>query len=304
MNSIPHERACLKCEQTKSAAEFSVVRRRPSSPAALRSYCKLCYNSYQRGRVDLKAEAHRVSVYNKKNPHVSAASMRRHRANDPTGSAKELRIWKNKNPDKVRQHDATKRAKRRAVSGSTVRAISSSEWRQVCDDMGGLCIYCGLGFSELTQDHFFPLALGGNHEVGNIVPACRSCNSRKQHKNPWEFAVSVGRPLIVDDGAKISEAAVQNDILVAVSALPDALFWRNNSGRLPTGGGRWIAFGVPGSPDIIGVFRGRFVGFEVKSGRNKLSESQKNFREAFLRAGGVYVITRSVDDALSILAAL
>lgn len=41
----------------------------------------------------------------------------------------------------------------------------------------GLCVYCG----ELadTNDHVRPRAYGGSDEEENLVPACRSCNSRK-----------------------------------------------------------------------------------------------------------------------------
>jgi len=32
------------------------------------------------------------------------------------------------------------------------------------------------------MDHVVPLIRGGRHSVGNIIPACRSCNSSKGGK--------------------------------------------------------------------------------------------------------------------------
>jgi len=37
---------------------------------------------------------------------------------------------------------------------------------------------------RLTLDHVIPLKQHGPHDIENIVPACRSCNSRKGAKTP------------------------------------------------------------------------------------------------------------------------
>ncbi len=98
-----------------------------------------------------------------------------------------------------------------------------------------------------------------------------------------------------------SETATMRDILVSVSALPGAMVWRHNSGSLPTKTGR-VSFGVIGSPDIIGAYRGRAIGIEVKSASGMLRKSQERFRVAFERAGGIYIVARSTSDALTALA--
>lgn len=98
----------------------------------------------------------------------------------------------------------------------------------------------------------------------------------------------------------MTETPIMRSILVAVSALPDGIFWRHNTGSLPTKFGR-VSFGVIGSPDIIGAYHGRAIGIEVKTETGALRKSQKRFRAAFERAGGLYIVARSTDDALSAL---
>jgi hypothetical protein len=98
----------------------------------------------------------------------------------------------------------------------------------------------------------------------------------------------------------MSEKSIQNAILVAVTKLPGSFFWRANSGVAPIEG-RMVRFNLPGCPDILGTYRGRFVGIEVKTPTGRQSEAQRRFQAAVLRGGGVYVLARSVDDALTAL---
>ncbi len=52
----------------------------------------------------------------------------------------------------------------------------------------GLCHYCGKRFAptELTMDHVIPLVRGGRSTKGNVVPACKPCNTAKKHGLGWE----------------------------------------------------------------------------------------------------------------------
>lgn len=53
----------------------------------------------------------------------------------------------------------------------------------------GRCCYCGskLTRSNMTIDHFHPVAKGGSDDLNNLVPACRYCNSSKGTKSVEEF---------------------------------------------------------------------------------------------------------------------
>jgi 5-methylcytosine-specific restriction endonuclease McrA len=45
------------------------------------------------------------------------------------------------------------------------------------------CVYCGGQFlaDELTLDHIQPRVSGGDRSEGNLVTACRACNTLKAH---------------------------------------------------------------------------------------------------------------------------
>lgn len=53
----------------------------------------------------------------------------------------------------------------------------------------GRCHYCGKTFApaELTMDHIVPVARGGRSTKGNIVPSCKTCNSRKNLMTPVDL---------------------------------------------------------------------------------------------------------------------
>jgi 5-methylcytosine-specific restriction endonuclease McrA len=60
-------------------------------------------------------------------------------------------------------------------------------WRNKCAK--GVCHYCGekVGASDLTMDHVVPLVRGGKSVKGNLVAACKECNSKKKYLLPMEW---------------------------------------------------------------------------------------------------------------------
>jgi len=59
-------------------------------------------------------------------------------------------------------------------------------WRQRLQT--GVCHYCKrrVGPDALTMDHVVPVARGGASTKGNIVPACKDCNAKKNLNTPAE----------------------------------------------------------------------------------------------------------------------
>lgn len=97
----------------------------------------------------------------------------------------------------------------------------------------------------------------------------------------------------------MSERSVVHAALAYLGSRSDVLVWRNNTGAARDVSGRVIRFGLVGSPDIIGVHRGRFIGIECKSDRGRLSAEQSAFRQRFESCGGLYLVVRSVTDLYS-----
>ena len=92
-----------------------------------------------------------------------------------------------------------------------------------------------------------------------------------------------------------SEHDIQALILIYVTSLPDTFAFRMNTGKARMGG-RFVTFGIPGQPDIFAIIRGRFVGIEVKTATGRQSKDQQNWQRNCERAGGLYILARSVDD--------
>lgn len=107
-------------------------------------------------------------------------------------------------------------------------------------------------------------------------------------------------PIVLDSEI---ETPVMRAVLVAITALPGVMAWRNQTGAGRTPDGRWITFGLKGSADIIGACRGRAIAIETKRPRGgKWEDQQRRFASAWEAAGGLYILARSVDDALAALA--
>jgi 5-methylcytosine-specific restriction enzyme A len=68
------------------------------------------------------------------------------------------------------------------------RALRQTSWwqRRVAK---GVCHYCGHPTPprDLPMDHIVPLIRGGRSSRGNVVPACKECNSRKKYLLPVEW---------------------------------------------------------------------------------------------------------------------
>ncbi len=94
-------------------------------------------------------------------------------------------------------------------------------------------------------------------------------------------------------------------VLIAVSALPGAVFWRQNAGTFRTMDGRRVVkVSINGVGDIMGGYRGRGVALETKTLKGKLRQTQERFRAAWEKSGNVYIVARSPEEALAALEAI
>ena len=61
--------------------------------------------------------------------------------------------------------------------------------KRVFEKTDGKCSYCGkeLDPFEFHREHAIPASRGGPNRVKNIVPSCKTCNSRKRQRTLAEF---------------------------------------------------------------------------------------------------------------------
>lgn len=115
----------------------------------------------------------------------------------------------------------------------------------------------------------------------------------------------------------LSEKAILNAALMAGSAEPDTLIYRNQTStywigqrmRLRLGStirvtadmvilqnARPVNAGCPGSGDIMGVSGGVAISGEAKTATGSLEVTQLRFRDAWTKAGGAYILFRSPEE--------
>lgn len=92
---------------------------------------------------------------------------------------------------------------------------------------------------------------------------------------------------------KVREKDIQKaclELLRARMPAPHGYWWRNNTGAasLPGGTGeQLVRFGVPGSSDLMGVYRGQFWGVEIKVPGRKPTKRQNEWLRAMQDAGAI-----------------
>ena len=91
---------------------------------------------------------------------------------------------------------ATYARRRKRRMAAVEHDLSADQWYALMDAWGG-CAYCGGDGAALQKDCMLPISRGGRYTLGNVVPACGSCNASK-----WNTEVTTWlRRKKLDDGA-------------------------------------------------------------------------------------------------------
>lgn len=112
-------------------------------------------------------------------------------------------------------------------------------------------------------------------------------------------------------GEGVSETGIMRRAMLALSDI-GCLIFRNQVGKYKLADGRWLSSGLcVGSSDLIGLtpltvtedMVGKtvavFTAVEIKTDRGRLEDSQSNFLAAIIAVGGIGVVAKSPDDAVS-----
>ena len=71
-----------------------------------------------------------------------------------------------------------RRRKRRMAQNT--HDLSDEQWAALTAEWQG-CAYCGASDRPLQRDCVQPISRGGRYTLGNVVPACGSCNASKSN---------------------------------------------------------------------------------------------------------------------------
>lgn len=88
--------------------------------------------------------------------------------------------WREENRLKWNAYRSTRRIREKQ---NGIFLITPKEYRRLEQSP---CFYCG-SYENPTIDHVVPIVRGGKHSIGNIVVACKSCNSQKNRKTITEW---------------------------------------------------------------------------------------------------------------------
>jgi hypothetical protein len=115
---------------------------------------------------------------------------------------------------------------------------------------------------------------------------------------------------------RATEAQILKAVLSCLSVCPHvARAWRQNQGGMKgtytrksdgVTKSRFVRFaGVDGISDVIGYMRdGRFLAVECKREGEHPTETQRQFLDGVIAAGGVAIVARSADDVMRGIAAV
>jgi 5-methylcytosine-specific restriction endonuclease McrA len=208
-------KVCSKCKLAKSLDSFSTDKQKISG---LRSNCRACDKArldasgygktyYQNNReTRLAKEAQRRAqnreqenkrsrkwkqenkercrvvnaAWNRNNRERAHQNATAWRKANPERNRDNQNRWRKENPDKQRAKEVRRRTAHRA---NGVYFISNAEIKRLYSSP---CFYCQ-DTKDITLDHIIPISRGGSHSIGNLLPACRSCNLSKNAKTITEW---------------------------------------------------------------------------------------------------------------------
>lgn len=88
--------------------------------------------------------------------------------------------WKFLTDPEYRLYHRQKSKQRKAqMRNSVALQVSAKQIRARFAQFDHRCAYCGAIGEDLHIEHVVPISKGGPHALGNIIPACRSCNFSK-----------------------------------------------------------------------------------------------------------------------------
>lgn len=164
-------KSCGKCKQELSIDNFAKNKARYDG---LQGYCRKCdkEKGSQYAKNNRSSALQRTQKWQKNNRDKHLEGLRTNRIkHKEAGTLKKYPV--NKEAHRLRMIERRARTRKNGV----FMLLPKEEKRLI----SGPCFYCGSP-DRITIDHIIPIDKGGRHSVGNLVSACKSCNSSKGAK--------------------------------------------------------------------------------------------------------------------------
>lgn len=147
------------------------------------------YNCNKEKVLEYQKEYHannkdKVSKYQKEYRENNYDKLSKYKKEYRINNKERLKEWLSKyyKTDHYKLLSSIHRQRRRTLKKKIESSLTGNQWFECKNSFDNKCCYCG-EINILTQDHFVPLSNGGEHTRNNIVPACKSCNSKKHNKD-------------------------------------------------------------------------------------------------------------------------
>lgn len=107
------------------------------------------------------------------------------------------------------------------------------------------------------------------------------------------YKMGLGGYAVILEDTRMLEKDIVKAIMKYLKTVPRCFAWKEHGGM----------YGTAGIPDIIACVDGRFYAFEIKTETGKPTKLQEATIRKILKAGGVAVIVRSVNEVQAVIEA-
>lgn len=180
------KRICSICKQEKELDEHNFPKNFKRK-GGFEGRCKVCRKAKDKARYEAKKEKileQKKRYYEKNADKIKERQLGYY--NENKGKCRQSeKDWCKNNPTRRRMTCA----KSRTLKYGSESTLTEKEWLEIKSFFCCSCAYCGMPEKKsleiygehLHQEHVVPLIDGGAYSYGNVVPACRSCNSSKRN---------------------------------------------------------------------------------------------------------------------------
>jgi hypothetical protein len=97
--------------------------------------------------------------------------------------------------------------------------------------------------------------------------------------------------IVIRSEVEMKESELIRQINSYLKGIPGLFFWKEHGGM----------YGTAGIPDIIVCYKGKFIAFEAKVGKNTATVLQDATIKQIINSGGFAVVVRSVKEVKSVI---